>query len=201
MEVLDYEHERQVLAQPAEQGQQELEEPRLGELLVTRGRLSVASLREQPAELAAGGAGELDEPLGTGFAAQLAKRADDRRVGQLTLSELEAFAGEDTGARGAGARGELGHQTALAHPGFAGNEQQRRLAAGRASKRLVEAGKLLGAADEGRARYAPHVAIIHPRVGVRRENGEPQAASARRSRRSRARTGRGAGGRWSRSTM
>ena len=187
MEVLDYEHERQLSAQPAEQGQQELEEPRLGELLVARGRLSLARLREQPAELAAGGAGELDEPLGTGFAAQLAKRADDRRVGQLTLSELEAFAGEDAGACGAGARGELGHQTALARP----RTRRPRTAAkapppaARASASSKPASSL-GAADEGRAGYAPHTAIIHPRVAVRRENGGPQAASARRSRRSRA---------------
>jgi hypothetical protein len=72
------------------------------------------------------------------LALKVTKRAYDRRVGQLALAQLHAVADQDERAGGTGAVGVLGHQAALPHPGLAGHEQCRRVALGRARKRLVE---------------------------------------------------------------
>ena len=179
VQVLDDEHERRLLGQPAEQGEQRLEQAGLGELLVGGGGGRVAGLGQQPAQLGLAGAGQLAEGVGAELAPQVAQRRDDRGVGQLALAQLDAVAGQHARAGGPGALGALVHQAALADARVAGHQQRARLARGGALHGLVESGQLLGAADEGRTGYPPHRAIIHGADRqLRRMHGAAGAATA-----------------------
>ena len=161
VQVLDDQHERRLLREPGEQGQQRLEQASLGELLVGGRAGGVAGLGQQPAQLGAPRPGQLGDGLGAELAPQLAQHGDDRRVGQLALAQLDAVAAQHARAGSPGALGTLVHQAALADARVPGHQQRARLALLGARERMVEARQLLGAADEGRAGYTPHRAIIH----------------------------------------
>ena len=134
VQVLDDEHQRRLLAEPPEQGQQRLEQPRLGELVV--GAAGAAGLGQQPAELRAARPGQLDELLGAELALEVAQRSDDRRVGQLALAQLHAVAGEHARPGGAARSAHSAISRALADTGLAGHQEGRRLALGRAREGL-----------------------------------------------------------------
>ena len=83
-----------------------------------------------------------------------AQCAHDRRVGQLAVGELQAFADEHELAVGHRTPFELGDQAALADAGVAGDHDRARL--------LLKSFQLPLATHEPLARNAPtHTAIIH----------------------------------------
>ena len=117
MDVLEDEHERLRLGQAPQEGEQELEHAPLRERALGAG-LGRVELGQQRRE-ARGAAAEL-------VGAQAAQRADDRRVGQLAVAEVDAVAGEHARALRAGAGGELGDQARLADARLAGDQRDRR---------------------------------------------------------------------------
>ncbi len=180
VEVLDDEHERRLVGHAPEQRQQHLEQARLGELRVAGGG-GHPGLGQQPGQLGATLAGQLDHRLRAQLALQLPQRADDRGVGQLALAQLDAVAGQDARPGRASALRVLGRQAALADARLARHQQGARLFRGRARQGMVEGGQLLGSADESRARYPPHAAIIHrARSQLRRRHGVRGAGAAAR---------------------
>ena len=97
----------------------------------------------------AGGRGERVERRVAG-ARERAQRADDRRVGQLALPQLDAVAADHAHAVGAGRALELGQQPGLADARLAGDERQRR--AGRRRPRVERRAQLRELRGRGRRR-------------------------------------------------
>ena len=129
VQVLDRQQQAVLAREQLEQLEQAVEQARL------RGRLVVGALRAAPEpgedlrERGAGGRRERGERRVAG-AGERAQRADDRRVGQLALPQLDAVAADHAHAVVAGRAFELAQQARLADAGLAGDERERR-AAGR----------------------------------------------------------------------
>ncbi len=170
MQVLEHEDDRLVAAEAVEQREQRLEQARLAALALirARGAQAVEVLAELRHQLGEGGAGLGRERLAQIVAAdrQLAgdgaQRVEQRGVGDDGAAELQAVADEDLRPRArvgvhTGARLELGDQAALADARLAGDEGERRHAAGRPLEHAVQDGELLGATDErGRGEASQH---------------------------------------------
>ena len=109
MQVLDRQQQRGVAAERLEQRQQRLVDARLAGLVV--GGAVVA--RQQRREPGARGGVELGEDR-IAVAREGAQSGDERRIGQLALTELDALADQDPRAGGGRAVGELGQQSRLA---------------------------------------------------------------------------------------
>ena len=168
VQVLDDQHQRMLLSELPKQPHQELEQAGLREFLVAARLLSAGRIREEPAELASGGSGELGQLVGADLTAQVTQGGDDGGVGQLAVAQLDAVAAQHPRPGGPRAAGELSHEAALAYARLPRHQEQGGLPRGRAGQRLVEGGQLLGAADEGRARNSPHAPII---PGFNRRHG------------------------------
>ena len=151
VQVLDRDHQPVLAREQLQQLEQAVEQARLGGRLVVVAGLAEAG--EDLGERAARGVGELLEGRVAG-AGQRAQRADDRRVGQLALAQLDAVAADHADAVGAGRALELGQQAGLPHARLAGHERERRTAADGLGQRPAQLDELCGASDEGRARNA-----------------------------------------------
>ena len=152
VDVLEHERERLLAAQQVEQRQQRLEQPRLAlRRLAGRARLA-AELGEQRRELGAGAGGELVENR-VALAREPAQDADDRRVGELLVAELDALADRDAGAAVGRPAGELGDRARLADARLARHEGERGAAVGGVAQRGLELGELRRAPDQPAARH------------------------------------------------
>jgi hypothetical protein len=87
------------------------------------GRVSVAPLREQPAQGGARGK-RVTDPGGLGGAAE---RVGERQVGHA-VAQLGALAGQDGEAASSGEPGDLADQAGLAHTGVAADQRDHRAA-------------------------------------------------------------------------
>ena len=126
VQVLDR-HQQAVLAgQKLQQLQQRVEQARLRGRLVVGLAVAAAEPGEDLGERVARGAGEQRRERGIAGAGQRAQRADDRRVGQLALAQLDAVAADHADAVGARRALELAQQPRLADAGLAGHERERR---------------------------------------------------------------------------
>ena len=125
VQVLDRQQQALLAGQQLQQLEQRVEQPRL------RGGLVVRRLRTPPEpgeDLREGGAGGLRE-RGEGRiagAGERAQGADDRRVRQLALPQLDAVAADHADVLGLRGLLELAQQARLADAGLAGHEGQRR---------------------------------------------------------------------------
>jgi hypothetical protein len=120
VQVLDHQQHRPTRGQPVQHPQQQLEQPRWRQR--RRCRLaggSHAQLGDQPSQLPAGAAQDLCELLRIQGAGQRAQRLDHRRVGQHTLTHVQAAATEYHHPGLGGVVGQLGDQAGLADAGFA----------------------------------------------------------------------------------
>ena len=146
MQVLDHEQHGRLPRQAVEHRQQRFEHARL----VARAAHPLRSLAEpgqQRRELRADAGGQLREHR-IGVAHERAQRGDERRVRQLALAQLDAFAAQHARAVSRRARLELGHQPALADTRLADDERQRRATRRRFGERRLELGQLERAPDE-----------------------------------------------------
>jgi hypothetical protein len=99
------------------------------------------------------------------------QRVHERRVRKDRAAELQAASGEHPGAIRHRARLELADEPALAHPGLARDEHERRDTGGRAGERRIQDRQLGRPADEGGARDAAGH-DLHD--GLRRRLGPPR---------------------------
>ena len=143
MDVLEDEHQRPRLGQASQEGEQELEHAPLRERALGAG-LGCVELGEQRRQ-AGRGAAEL-------AGVEAAQRADDRRIGQLAVAEVDAVAGEHARALRPRAGRELGDQPRLADARLARDQGDRRAPIGRAVERRGQARELALAPDELGAR-------------------------------------------------
>ena len=97
-----------------------------------------------------------------------AQRVDHGQQRDRRLVEPDALPGEDLVAVGAGVRGQLGDEPALAHAGLAADEHEAWRARARSRHRGDELAQLVRAADEDGARDARrHRPSIAPRWQIR----------------------------------
>ena len=129
--------------QASQEGEQELEHAPLRERALGAGigRVELGQQRRQ----AGRGAAEL-------AGVEAAQRADDRRIGQLAVAEVDAVAGEHARALRPRAGRELGDQPRLADARLARDQGDRRAPVGRALERRGQARELALAPDELGAR-------------------------------------------------
>ena len=143
VDVLEDEHERPRLAQPAQQARAAARTP---------GPARARSRARPRGRRAGAGAARARRAAAELVGAQAAQGADDRRVGQLAVAEVDAVAGEHARALFAGAGAQLGDQARLADARLARDERDRGAAVGRALERRGEARELALAPDELRTR-------------------------------------------------
>ena len=141
VDVLEDEHERLRLGQAPQQREQQLEDASLRGRRLRGGGVELGKQRR-----------EADRAGAQLVGAQPPQGADDRREGQLAVAEVDAVAGEEASAPGAGAGTELRDQAGLADARLAGDERDRGPAIGRALERRAEARELALAPHELRTR-------------------------------------------------
>ena len=160
VDVLDDQDDRRVATEAVDRRQQGLEEPRLrlavglAALMLAGGYCAVAigigQAGQQRRQLVARGGGKLQQRgvLGTD---QRSQGADQRRVGQLAVAELDALAAEHACAVVARLAGQLAQQPRLPDARLAGHERQRRAARVGVAHGLHERRELVVAADQAAA--------------------------------------------------
>ena len=123
MQVLDRQQQPVLAREQLQQLQQPVEQPRLRGGLVVRAGLGAPEAGQDLRERRARGRRQRAERLMAG-AGQRAQRADDRRVRQLALAQLDAVAADHAHAVRPGHALELGHQPRLAEPGLTRDERE-----------------------------------------------------------------------------
>ena len=178
VQVLDHQHQRGLLAQAAEQAEQQLEQPGLGGLAGRAAGLA------RPGRAAGGPAPRQDGPTSSRTASTPTsagkgpQRLHDRGIGQGALADRHTAAGQHPRPVGGAAGGQFGDQAGLADAGLAPHQDDGRVPiCGPPPGRLEEL-ELLDAADEGRARHAAaHLAGIIPRDRPERNGGRKEPAT------------------------
>ena len=132
VDVLEQQQHRLLAAEALQQREQRLEEPALRRaraLVGARRRTARAELGQQRGQL---GPRELADLLqyGVPVPRQRPQGGDERRVGQLALAQLYAFAAQRPGAPVLRARRELGDEPGLAHARLPRDEGDRRVPLG-----------------------------------------------------------------------
>ena len=127
MQVLDHEHHGSVLAERVEQREQRLED---AGLVGGLGVEAPAKPRQQRVESRPQRRRQRLEH-GVAVADERAQRAEQRRVGELALSELDAVAPEHRGPALARPPDELVRQAGFTYPRFTGYQRERRPPVGR----------------------------------------------------------------------
>ena len=161
VDVLDDQDDGRVAAEAVDRRQQRLEEPRLGlavglvALLVAGGRSvgvvgGVVQARQQRRQLVARGGRQLQQ-RGVAGPDQRPQRADQRRVRQLAVAQLDALAAEHPRAVVARVARQLAEQPRLPDARLAGHERQRRAAGIGVAHGLHERRELVVAADQAAA--------------------------------------------------
>ncbi|GAA2789878.1 hypothetical protein GCM10020219_071560 [Nonomuraea dietziae] len=147
VDVLHDQHHGPRLCQPFEQGEELLEEPGpAGVGVAVRARL--AELGQQSGQVALGALGQQRaDPGRADLSDELAERGGERSVGEAVAGELDAAAEQHVRAVGRRALGEALHQSGLADPCFAAQQD----GGGRALTRLVE-----GLCQDGQLSFPPH---------------------------------------------
>ena len=191
VQVLDDEQHRRLLRQPAQQPEQQLEQPRLcvraGVAGRRRGRRGVGELGHGARELRAGLRCELVEHACVRSGGELAQGGDDRGVRHVAAAETETRARQDEDAVRPRTARELLHEAALADAGLAADDRQARVAAGGAPHRRAQRGELGVAADERaagdatlrRGRRRGRGELGGRRVGLGRERRDRDGACVR----------------------
>jgi hypothetical protein len=152
LEVVEHEEDGRLAGELRQPGGDGVEEPvalGLGVRLERGGQAGHpgADLRHEPGQLAAVAA----EPVGDGrrMVDEVAQRLDERLVGNAEV--LVAPPGQHRRPFVVHRPGQLGRQTGLADPGFAGHEGEAQLAGRRLLPELPEPGQLAVPADEDAA--------------------------------------------------
>ena len=159
MQVLDDEHDRRRLAEPAEQPQHALEDADLEPLgLARRGRVLAVAPRElghEPCQFGQAGSRRSGDAVCIDLATQDAERLDDGTERQAVVTEGDRAAFEHEPVVSAKLARHLCHEATLADPGLTGDEGEPGLAGhgsvGRREERLL----LPRSTDEDRAGEAP----------------------------------------------
>jgi hypothetical protein len=163
MQILDHQHQRDLLAQAAQQPEHQLEQPDLRGL----GRLASPVRRTQRGQQA----GQLrprrtDQPADLHHADlsdQRPQGLNDRRIGQGAVAHRHAAARQHPGPVGGATADQLGDQACLANPGLAPHQDDGRLGGCRPPPGRLKDLELLDAAHKGRAGHAAaHLAGIIP---------------------------------------
>ncbi len=144
MQVLDHEQHGALLGESLEQREQRLEDARLRGLAARCALAETGQHRSQrgPQRVGQGVQGRI------AVAKQRPEGAEQRRVGQLALAELDAVAGEHERVERARAADQLIDEAGLADAGLAGYENQGRAPVGRVVQRGLQLGELAGAPHE-----------------------------------------------------
>ncbi len=164
VQVLDDEHERPRGHEPLDDGEQQLEQPRLPERVAgaaaggRRCRLS-PGVEQRPQRRQRGG------PLvGGEVAGEGAQDVEQGCVRQPALFQVEALPDEHPSPPPPGVRPGLADEPGLADPGLPGHERGGTPTVRRVAERLDQGGQLGGPADErGRRAAHGHGEIIAPR--------------------------------------
>jgi hypothetical protein len=164
VQVLDHQHQRLPLGDPVEQGCDELEQVTPAGL-ADGVRWRWSQLGQEPREVLLTPV----ENLRAVGVHQPAQRGRERREGQALLAELQALAGEYTGALRGGHPAELLDQAGLADA---------RLAADQHGRRLGVAGALQGVAQHGEVGLPADQELT---AGLRRHAVEHVTPRARRA--------------------
>jgi hypothetical protein len=129
VQVLDDQQHGRHAPEPHERAEQQLEQPRLPEAGgLRRRRLDLAEVRHEARQLPARGTEHLDQVVGIELRGQRPQRADDRRVRQLGVADLDAVPEQHDHAVLARLLRDLADEPALADARLARDQDARGLA-------------------------------------------------------------------------
>jgi hypothetical protein len=164
VQVLDDENERPRGHEPLDDGEQQLEQPRLPERAAGAAAAGGRRYRLPPGvEQRPQGSQRGGPVVGGQVAGERAQDVEQGRVGRPALLQVEALPDEHPRPSPPGVRPGLADQPGLADPGLPGHERGGTPAVRRLAERLDHGGQLGGPADEcGRRAAQGHEGIIAP---------------------------------------
>ena len=168
LEVFDHEHERSLAGDPLERVEDRLEQlrpgtaPRIETMGIGSGR--PIEFGDEPRQAAPAGSEQRGQLPRRDATDELAQRGDERRERESAVADAQARAGQDTGAAGPRATGELLDEAGLADAGLAADEDDRRCAGDGPGEARLEPLELHGPTDECGCRSSiDHAPIIPAR--------------------------------------